>query len=103
MRSRHVGGVIHRRAGEVYDLAGDPARLPEWAAGLATGEALLDDELVVDSPMGRVRVHFAPPNELGVLDHGVALPAGSSTHNPLQVLPHPHGAEVVLSVRHLRR
>lgn len=102
MRSRHVSVVIHRPVDEVCDVAGDPARLPGWASGLARGEATIDDdELVVESPMGGVRVRFVPGNELGVLDHEVTLPDGSRVYNPLRVLPHPHGAEVVFSVRQL--
>lgn len=100
MRSRHPSVVIRHRPQEVYDLASDPARLPEWAAGLAAGTAVTgDDELVVDSPMGRVRVRFVARNKLGVLDHEVTLPDGSVTYNPLRVIPHPDGAEVVFTIR----
>lgn len=102
MRGRHVSIVIHRPAEVVYDFAADPATLPRWAAGLATGEVRIDDdELVVDSPMGRVRVRFVPRNVLGVLDHEVTLPDGTRIGNPLRVLPHPHGAEVVFTIRDL--
>ena len=100
MRSRHVSTVIRRPPEEVYALAGDPERLPAWAAGLAAGEVRADgDALVVDSPMGEVRVRFAPRNPLGVLDHEVTLPDGTTTYNPLRVLPHPLGSEVVFAVR----
>lgn len=102
MRSRHLSVVVHRPVDEVYGLAGDPTRLPEWAAGLATGEATIhDDEFVVESPMGRVRVRFVDRNPLGVLDHEVTLPDGTRVHNPMRVLPHPAGAEVVFSIRQL--
>lgn len=100
MRSRHVSTVIRRPPEEVYALARDPARLPTWAAGLAVGEVRADgDALVVDSPMGEVRVRFASHNPLGVLDHEVTLPDGTTTYNPLRVLPHPLGSEVVFTVR----
>ncbi|WP_202970184.1 hypothetical protein [Tessaracoccus flavescens] len=49
--------------------------------------------------MGRVRVTFAPRNPFGVLDHDVGLPSGESVYNPLQVLNHPEGAEVLFTVR----
>ena len=102
MRSRHISTVIRRTAEAVYHYASNPANLPRWAAGLATAEVALDgDTLVVDSPTGTVRVRFAPPNPFGVLDHEVTLPDGTSVHNVLRVLPHPHGAEVVLSLRQL--
>ncbi|WP_327512310.1 GNAT family N-acetyltransferase, partial [Dietzia lutea] len=57
------------------------------------------DTFVVDSPMGRVSVRFLPRNELGVLDHEVALPDGNVTYNPLRVVPHPEGAEVIFTLR----
>ena len=49
--------------------------------------------------MGRVSVRFLPRNELGVLDHEVTLPDGTVTYNPLRVVPHPDGAEVIFTLR----
>ena len=116
MRTRHVSTVIRRPPEQVYAYARDPANLGAWAAGLAStriehgdegggtnGEGDRDpdrgDTLVVDSPMGRVSVRFLPRNELGVLDHEVTLPDGTVTYNPLRVLPHPDGAEVIFTLR----
>lgn len=100
MTSEHLGVVVRRPAHDVYRIARDPDELPRWAAGLAHGEVRRDGEaLVVDSPMGTVRVVFAPPNPYGVLDHDVTLPTGEVTTNPLRVLPHPDGAEVVFTLR----
>lgn len=102
MESRHLSVVIRRDPREVAAFAGDPQRLPDWAAGLAAGEPrVYGDVLVVRSPMGQVRVRFAPPNDLGVLDHEVTLPDGTAVHNPLRVLPHPLGAEVIFTLRRL--
>lgn len=102
MESRHLSVVIRRDPRDVAAVAGDPLQLPAWAAGLAQGELRIDgDAIVVASPMGHVRVRFAPPNALGVLDHEVTLPDGTTVLNPLRVLPHPHGAEVVFTLRHL--
>ena len=83
-------------------FAREPEHLPEWAAGLAQGGLRQEgDVLVAASPMGEVRVRFAPANDLGVLDHDVTLPDGTTVHNPLRVLAHPHGAEVVFTLRRL--
>lgn len=57
--------------------------------------------LVVDSPMGKVTVRFAARNNLGVLDHDVTLPSGTTVNNPVRVLTHPDGAEVVFTVRQI--
>lgn len=98
--SRHVSTVIRRSPAEVYDYAADPDNLPAWAAGLAQSEVTRQgDTLLVDSPMGRVEVRFVPRNDLGVVDHDVVLPSGTVVTNPMRVLAHPQGAEVLFTVR----
>ena len=102
MRSRHLSRVLAASPAVVYSVASDPDRLPEWAAGLASAAVTREgDDLVVDSPMGRVRVRFVPRNELGVLDHDVVLPDGETVTNPVRVLAHPEGAEILFTVRQL--
>ncbi|MBT0993981.1 SRPBCC family protein [Cellulomonas sp. DKR-3] len=102
MRSVHLSTVIHRSAAEVYAYAADLDNLPRWAGGLTESAVVRDgDDLVTESPMGRIRLSFAPPNDLGVLDHDVTLPSGETTHNPVRVLQHPEGAEIVFTLRQL--
>ena len=102
MVSRHVSQVVRRSPAEVYAFVADPANLPRWASGLARAEVRRDGEdLVVDSPMGEVRVRFVQRNDLGVLDHAVVLPDGTQVMNPMRVLAHPDGAEVLFTVRQL--
>ncbi len=102
MLSVHLSVVVRRRADEVYDFAADPDNLPRWAAGLARSELTREgDALVVASPMGPVRIRFVPRNAYGVLDHDVTTPDGTTTYNPMRVLAHPDGAEVLFTVRQL--
>ncbi|GAA4397778.1 SRPBCC family protein [Tsukamurella soli] len=102
MRSRHVSIVIRRGPEVVYAFASDPGNLPRWAAGLASSTVTWDgDTLYADSPMGRVAFTFAADNMLGVLDHDVTLPDGTVVHNPMRVIRHPDGAEVVFTLRQL--
>ena len=102
MRSRHVSQVIHQDPASVYAYAADPDNLPRWAAGLAQSEITREgDLLVADSPMGRVSIRFGPPNAYGILDHDVTLPAGETVHNPMRVVAHPEGCEVIFTVRQL--
>ena len=99
-QSVHVSTTIDRPAADVYDFASNPLNLSTWAAGLAHQEVqLVDGEWVVDSPMGRVVVAFAPSNDFGVLDHDVTLPAGETVRNPMRVIPNGDGCDVVFSVR----
>lgn len=98
--SSHVATTIDRSAEEVYAFVSDAQNLPAWAAGLAEQEVEhVDDEWVVHSPMGRVRVAFAPANAFGVADHDVTLPSGEVVTNPLRVIPNGSGCDVMFTVR----
>lgn len=101
--SRHVSTVIDAEPQRVYEYAANPDHLRDWAAGLAAADEVRrdGDELIVQSPMGTVRVRFAESNSYGVLDHWVTLPTGEAVYNPLRVIAHPDGAEVIFTVRQL--
>lgn len=102
MQSVHVSRVITAAPEVVYGFVADPVNLPRWAAGLAQGEVLPDgDGFVVDAPMGRVRVTFVPPNPFGIVDHDVRLPSGLVVYNPVRIIAHPRGSEVIFTVRQL--
>tara|TARA_R110002020_G_scaffold194226_23_gene394916 strand:- start:519 stop:917 length:399 start_codon:yes stop_codon:yes gene_type:complete len=102
MRSHHVSRVIAVPAHVVYAYASEVENLPAWAAGLAQSNVTRDDnDLVVESPMGRVRVRFVEKNTFGVLDHDVSLPSGTVVTNPLRVVAHPDGCEVIFTVRQI--
>ncbi|WP_196822621.1 SRPBCC family protein [Arthrobacter sp. CAN_A6] len=104
MRSHHVSRVIRAPSNAVYDFASNVANLPEWAVGLAQSRVVQKGAvLLVQSPMGRVKVQFVERNTFGVIDHDVTLPSGTVVTNPVRVLPHPHGAEVVFTVRQIER
>jgi len=98
--SRHVSVVIAASPDAVYDYASDPARLPEWAAGLAGGiRKDAEGRWIADSPFGVVEVRFVPRNELRVLDHEVITPDGTVFFNPMRVVPAGDSAEVIFTVR----
>jgi hypothetical protein len=102
MRSHHVSRVIAASPEAVYDYASDVDNLPCWAAGLAQAAVVREgDSLFLESPMGRVEVRFVERNRFGVLDHDVTLPTGTVVTNPVRVLSHPDGAEVVFTVRQI--
>jgi len=102
MKSQHVSRVIAATPDRVYAFVADPDNLPRWAAGLAGSEVVHEGSaLRVESPMGPVTVTFVPRNDYGVADHDVRLPSGDVVNNPVRILAHPHGAEIVFTVRQL--
>ena len=102
MRSRHISTVVTRAPGQVYAFASDPDNLPKWATGLAQSKITREGStLFADSPMGRVSFTFAPRNDFGVLDHDVTLPSGGTVNNPMRVMSHPEGSEVIFTLRQI--
>jgi hypothetical protein len=102
MRSRHVSRVISASPRSVYEFAANVDNLALWASGLARAEVTRQGDILwVESPMGRVSVRFVASNEFGILDHDVTLPSGETVTNPVRVLAHPDGAEIVFTVRQL--
>ena len=97
--SRHIAVHVNLSVAAVYAYASDPSHLPSWAPGLCTSIAPVGDHWVAESGMGSVIVRYAEPNPYGVIDHDVVLESGETFHNPVRVLPHDDGAEVVFTLR----
>jgi carbon monoxide dehydrogenase subunit G len=99
--ARTVSISIDASAPEVYAFVADPRNLTQWATGLGTAPAPLPDgEWRVDTPVGPMRVVFAPRNEFGVVDH-VVRPFdgnGAVVDVPMRVLPNADGSEVLLTL-----
>lgn len=97
--SRHISAWVDRPVDEVYDYASDPANVPAWAPGLATSVQEVDGRWVAESGMGRIVIDFTARNDYGVLDHAVTLPSGENVYNPMRVIAHGTGSEVVFTLR----
>jgi hypothetical protein len=71
-----------------YALAADPARLPDWASGLARSALVRDgDHWTVKTPeSGDARMRFAPLNDFGVLDHWVTPEGVPEVYLPFRVI-----------------
>jgi hypothetical protein len=96
----HVATAVERSAKDVDEYVSNPIHLAEWAVGLARRPVeRIDGQWVVDSPLGRVVVEFAPVNGFGIVDHLVTLPDGRTVQNPMRVIPNADGCDVVFSVR----
>jgi len=85
----------------------DPRNFPLWASGLAGGLSPkreltpAGDEAevwVANSPQGRVKLRFSPPNAFGVADHWVHLPDGTVVYVPLRAVANGDGSDVSLTL-----
>jgi hypothetical protein len=98
-QSRHIAQWIACPAATVYGFASDPANLPQWAPGLGSSVENVGGRWFVETPMGRVGLAFAPPNDFGILDHDVTLPSGEVVYNPMRVISAGGDSEVVFTLR----
>lgn len=94
----HISRAFDHDVAAVCSVAGDPRRLPSWAAGLSAGIRHEGGRWFTDSPMGVVEVVFTGPVELGILDHDVVFPDGSVVRNPFRVVANDQGSEAVFTL-----
>ena len=92
--SKWISLFIDAAPARVYNFAGNPENLPRWASGLSGAVEKIGDSWVASSPMGKVRIAFAPRNEFGVLDHEVILDSGQKFLNPMRVVANGDGSEI---------
>jgi hypothetical protein len=97
--SGHISEWIDRPADDVYEYAGAPDDLPQWARGLGSSVEKIDDRWFAETPEGRVGFAFVQPNEYGVLDHYVTMPSGEVVYNPMRVIADARACEVVFTLR----
>jgi uncharacterized protein YndB with AHSA1/START domain len=95
--ARFVHVSIQAPPERVYAYAADPRTMPRWAPNFGHAISPSGEHWVMETADGPVRVRFAPPNDLGVLDHWVTLPGGE-IHNPVRVVPNGSGSLVVFTV-----
>ena len=95
---RNISVSIGRAPKDVYAFAGNGENLPCWASGLGQTILNVGGEWIADGPLGRIKIRFAAPNDLGVLDHDVVLPSGATVHNPMRVVPNGDGSTVIFTL-----
>ena len=100
-RAHTVSVGIAVEPGTVYAYASDPANLPTWAPGFVKSIEKQGARWIAQTSLGQVAFRFAPPNDLGVLDHDVDL-SNTSFHNPMRVIPNGTGSEVLFTLLQLQ-
>lgn len=98
MKSQTLSVTIAAPPERVYAFASNPANLPRWVPSFFESVELVDGAWVARSPLGRVGVEFVHDNDLGVLDHTVALPSGARLTNPMRVIANGDGSEILFTL-----
>lgn len=95
--ARHLSISINRSGEAVYEFASNPENLPQWVTGISR-VTQVNGQWTADSPNGRVSIHFADTNRLGVLDHELTLASGMVLFAPMRVFRNHEGSEVIYSL-----
>lgn len=96
--SRTVSVSIDCPPSQVYDFVSDPENLPRWAAGLGRSVSKVNEQWIVQTSSGPMGIRFVEGNDLGVLDHRVALESGEEILVPMRVVANGAGSEVMVTV-----
>jgi hypothetical protein len=97
-KARHLSVSIERPADAVYAFVADPANLPRWATAFCVSVRRSGDEWIVETPAAPVRIAFAAPNALGVVDHVVTVSPELEVFSPMRIIANGSGSEVVFTL-----
>ncbi len=98
MPSRTISVTIAAAPNEVYAYAANPENLPQWVPSFCKSVKKVDNDWVVESPLGPAVFRFVASNSLGVLDHVVKLVTGVEMYSPMRVIPNGDGCEVIFTL-----
>ncbi|SHF36239.1 hypothetical protein SAMN05444392_11727 [Seinonella peptonophila] len=81
---------------QVYAFILDPEKFTEWGGSFTRSPIRkINNEWIVDTTEGPMKVSFAPKNEFGVADQYVTFEAkGHEDYNAVRVVPNGSGSEV---------
>lgn len=98
MNTRTLSVTLAAPPARVYAFASDPRNLPRWVPSFFLSVERIGNEWVAQSPLGRVTVAFVHDNAPGVLDHTITLPSGARLTNPMRVIAHGEGSELLFTL-----
>jgi hypothetical protein len=96
-QSRTLSVSVACPPAEVVAYIRDYRRLSEWLSFIS-GVREEGGRWFLDTPQGAMAIAFVPANELGVVDHHVALADSQAFYNPMRVVSNGTGSEVLFTL-----
>jgi hypothetical protein len=96
--ARTLSIAVNCAPAKVYAFVSNPENLPQWAGGLCKSVRRSNNEWIVETPQGPMKVRFVEKNDLGVLDHYVCPAPGIEVYVPMRVVPNGVGSEVIFTI-----
>ena len=98
LRSQTLSIAIESDPAKVYGFVFNPGNLPKWAKTFCKSVTKLNDDWIIDTPRGSMKVRFVEKNGFGVLDHYVNPAPEIEVYVPMRVLPNGSGSEVIFTL-----
>jgi len=96
--SRTLSVTINCPPAKAYAFVSNPENLPQWAGGLCRSVRRSNDEWIVETPQGPMKIRFVEKNDLGVLDHYVSPTPGVEVFVPMRVIANGSGSELIFTL-----
>jgi hypothetical protein len=82
----------------VYAYVSDPENFPRWVTSFCLSARKQEDEWVVETTNGPIKLRFAQKNSFGVLDHTVTVAPGVQVQVPMRVVANGDGSEILFTL-----
>jgi uncharacterized protein YndB with AHSA1/START domain len=96
--SRTLSISIDCQPARVYEFVSNPENLPKWATAFCKSVTKSNNDWIMQTPRGSMKVRFAEKNAFGVLDHYVTPAPELEVYVPMRVLPNGSGSEVIFTL-----
>lgn len=98
MKSRTINISINRDSKIVYEFVLNLANLPKWAKTFCRSIQKVNDEWIIETPQGPVKIRITGRNDFGILDHYVSPAQSAEVFVPMRVVSNGSGSEVIFTV-----
>jgi hypothetical protein len=99
--SRTLSGSIDCHPDKAYRFISNLENLPKWAKAFCKSVKKSNDDWIMETPRGPMKVRFVEKNDFGVLDHYVSPTPEIEVYVPMRVLPNGSGSEVIFTMLRL--
>ena len=97
MRSKTLTIFIDSKPGKVYSFVANLKNMPKWAKTFCRSIKKVNNDWVIETVQGPIKMRIAPVNDFRVLDHYVTVP-GAELFIPMRVVPNGTGSEVIFTI-----
>jgi len=98
MKSKTLSVSIDCDPKKVYEFVSNPENLPRWASAFCQSVRQVNNEWIIETPRGSMKVLFSNQNIFGILDHYVSPSPEVKIFVPMRVLSNGSGSEVVFTL-----